>query len=39
MSLEDWSFTFKIGPRPVKRWTWDARAVCPETIRTERFGG
>jgi len=22
VSLGDWSFTLKIGPRPVKRWTW-----------------
>src|SRR5262245_33530432 len=22
VSLADWSFTLKVGPRPVKRWTW-----------------
>jgi DMSO/TMAO reductase YedYZ molybdopterin-dependent catalytic subunit len=22
VSLGDWSFTLKVGPRPVKRWTW-----------------
>ena len=22
VSLGDWSFTLKVGPRPVKRWNW-----------------
>ncbi|MBB5752758.1 sulfite oxidase-like oxidoreductase [Prosthecomicrobium pneumaticum] len=26
---EDWSFTLKVGPRPVKRWNWDEFNALP----------
>lgn len=29
--VQDWSFTLKIGPRPVKRWTWTEFNVLPQT--------
>jgi len=29
-----WSFTLKIGPRPVKKWTWDAFNALPKTTLT-----
>ena len=29
--LEKWSFTLKIGPRPVKTWKWDAFNTLPQT--------
>jgi len=31
VSLGDWSFTLKAGPRPVKRWTWAEFHALPQT--------
>jgi len=31
VSLADWSFTVKVGPRPVKRWTWTEFQALPQT--------
>jgi DMSO/TMAO reductase YedYZ molybdopterin-dependent catalytic subunit len=29
--LEQWKFTLKIGPRPVKQWTWEEFNALPQT--------
>ena len=34
LSTADWSFTLKVGPRPVKRWTWDELMALPQTKMT-----
>ena len=34
LDLERWSFTVKVGPRPVKRWTWAEMQALPQTTRT-----
>lgn len=34
VSLADWSFTLKIGPRPVMRWTWEEFTALPQTKMT-----
>jgi DMSO/TMAO reductase YedYZ molybdopterin-dependent catalytic subunit len=34
ISLQDWSFTLKIGPRPVMRWTWAEFNSLPQTKMT-----
>jgi DMSO/TMAO reductase YedYZ molybdopterin-dependent catalytic subunit len=34
VSLGDWSFTLKVGPRPVKRWTWAEFNGLPQTKMT-----
>ena len=34
VSLSDWSFTLKIGPRPVKRWTWAEFQALPQSRMT-----
>jgi DMSO/TMAO reductase YedYZ molybdopterin-dependent catalytic subunit len=34
LSLEDWSFTLKIGVRPMIRWTWDEFNALPQTKMT-----
>jgi hypothetical protein len=34
ISLGDWSFTLKSGPRPVKRWTWAEFNTLPQTKMT-----
>jgi DMSO/TMAO reductase YedYZ molybdopterin-dependent catalytic subunit len=34
VSLADWSFTLKIGPRPVRRWTWEEFTALPQTKMT-----
>lgn len=31
VSLADWSFTLRVGPRPVKRWTWEEFNRLPRT--------
>lgn len=31
VALETWSFALKVGPRTVKRWTWDAFQALPHT--------
>ncbi|HEY0292883.1 MAG TPA: molybdopterin-dependent oxidoreductase, partial [Hansschlegelia sp.] len=28
---EDWSFTLKVGPRPVFKWTWEEFNALPQT--------
>ncbi len=34
VSLEEWSFTIKIGPRPVMHWTWPEFLDLPQTRLT-----
>src|SRR5215204_4367560 len=34
VSLGDWSFTLKVGPRPVKRWNWAKFQALPQTKMT-----
>ena len=34
LSLADWSFSLKIGPRPVMRWTWAEFNALPQTKMT-----
>jgi DMSO/TMAO reductase YedYZ molybdopterin-dependent catalytic subunit len=34
VSLADWSFTLKIGPRPVMRWAWEEFTALPQTKMT-----
>jgi DMSO/TMAO reductase YedYZ molybdopterin-dependent catalytic subunit len=34
VSVQTWSFTLKIGPRPVKRWTWAEFNALPQTKMT-----
>lgn len=34
ISVQDWTFTIKIGPRPVKRWTWTEFNALPRTMIT-----
>ena len=31
VNLADWSFTLKIGPKPVKTWTWEQFNALPQT--------
>ena len=31
VELRDWKFTLKIGPKPVKSWTWDGFNALPQT--------
>lgn len=32
--LADWSFTLKVGPKPVARWTWGEFNALPQTEMT-----
>jgi DMSO/TMAO reductase YedYZ molybdopterin-dependent catalytic subunit len=34
ISTEDWSFTVKVGPRPVAKWTWAEFNALPKTRQT-----
>ena len=34
MQLERWTFTLKVGPRPVKRWDWSEFNALPKTKQT-----
>jgi DMSO/TMAO reductase YedYZ molybdopterin-dependent catalytic subunit len=34
VSLDDWSFTLKSGPRPVKRWSWAEFHDLPQSKMT-----
>jgi DMSO/TMAO reductase YedYZ molybdopterin-dependent catalytic subunit len=34
VSTADWTFTLKVGPRPVRRWTWDEFNALPMTAVT-----
>jgi DMSO/TMAO reductase YedYZ molybdopterin-dependent catalytic subunit len=31
IGLDQWSFTLKIGPKPVAKWTWDEFNALPQT--------
>ena len=31
VSIEEWSFTLRVGPKPVKRWTWAEFNALPRT--------
>jgi DMSO/TMAO reductase YedYZ molybdopterin-dependent catalytic subunit len=31
---EDWSFTLKVGPKPVARWDWAQFNALPQTKQT-----
>jgi DMSO/TMAO reductase YedYZ molybdopterin-dependent catalytic subunit len=31
VSIEEWSFTLRVGPKPVKRWTWAEFDALPRT--------
>ena len=33
IDLATWSFTLKVGPRPVKRWSWDELNALPRTTQ------
>jgi DMSO/TMAO reductase YedYZ molybdopterin-dependent catalytic subunit len=32
--LDQWSFTLKVGPRPIKNWTWEEFNALPQTSMT-----
>jgi DMSO/TMAO reductase YedYZ molybdopterin-dependent catalytic subunit len=34
IAVEDWKFTLKIGPRPVKTWSWAEFNALPQTRMT-----
>jgi DMSO/TMAO reductase YedYZ molybdopterin-dependent catalytic subunit len=34
ISLDDWSFTVKVGPRPVDKWTWAEFNALPKMMQT-----
>ncbi len=34
VETKDWSFTLKVGPKPVKSWNWDAFHALPQTSYT-----
>jgi DMSO/TMAO reductase YedYZ molybdopterin-dependent catalytic subunit len=34
VSLNQWSFTLKVGPKPVKQWSWAEFNVLPQTKLT-----
>ena len=29
--MEDWTFTLKVGPKPIKKWTWTEFNALPQT--------
>ena len=31
VSIEEWSFTLRVGPKPVKRWSWEEFNALPRT--------
>jgi DMSO/TMAO reductase YedYZ molybdopterin-dependent catalytic subunit len=31
VDLKDWKFTLKVGPKPIKSWTWDQFNALPQT--------
>ena len=35
VSTADWSFTLRVGPRPVKQWNWDEFNALPRTQVTK----
>lgn len=34
VALDDWSFTLRTGPRPIKRWNWTEFGALPQTKMT-----
>jgi DMSO/TMAO reductase YedYZ molybdopterin-dependent catalytic subunit len=34
VSTQDWTFTLKVGPRPVHQWTWKEFNALPTTTQT-----
>jgi len=34
IAVEDWKFTLKVGPRPVKTWSWAEFNALPQTRMT-----
>ena len=34
ISLADWSFTLKVGPKPAVKWNWAEFKRCPRPIRS-----
>jgi DMSO/TMAO reductase YedYZ molybdopterin-dependent catalytic subunit len=34
ISREDWSFTVKVGPRPIAKWTWAEFNALPKMMQT-----
>lgn len=34
ITTSQWSFTLKVGPKPVKRWSWDEFNALPQTKLT-----
>ncbi len=34
VSTSDWTFTLKVGPKPVKQWTWEEFGTLPQTSYT-----
>ena len=34
VAVEDWTFTLKVGPRPVKVWNWTEFNALPRTMTT-----
>ncbi|MBK6489669.1 MAG: sulfite oxidase-like oxidoreductase [Gemmatimonadetes bacterium] len=34
LARADWTFTLRVGPRPIKRWTWEAFNALPRTAFT-----
>jgi DMSO/TMAO reductase YedYZ molybdopterin-dependent catalytic subunit len=34
VTREDWSFTLRVGPKPVKRWSWEEFVALPQTSYT-----
>ncbi len=34
IATSQWSFTLKVGPKPVKRWNWDELNALPQTKLT-----
>ncbi len=34
ITTEQWNFTIKVGPRPIKRWSWEEFNALPQTKLT-----
>lgn len=34
VSVDDWQFTLRVGPKPIKHWSWDAFNALPRTSYT-----
>lgn len=35
VNLATWTFTLRVGPRPVKQWTWEEFNALPQTAMTK----